>query len=51
MKHARPAALDALEPILAQVRTLDGMKEKKRVKPRGMQETLPAQAGTFRVVW
>jgi hypothetical protein len=30
MKHAGPAALDALEPILAQLRTLDGLKEKNR---------------------
>ncbi|HXN87260.1 MAG TPA: hypothetical protein VN867_14395 [Candidatus Binataceae bacterium] len=30
MKHAGPAALDALEPILAQLRTLRGLKEKKR---------------------
>lgn len=30
MKHASPAALDALEPLLAQIRTLDGLKEKSR---------------------
>ena len=30
MKHAGPPALDALEPILAQLRTLSGLKEKNR---------------------
>lgn len=30
MKHAGPAALDALDPILAHLRSLDGLKEKKR---------------------
>jgi hypothetical protein len=30
MKHAGPAALDALEPVLAQLRALDGLKEKSR---------------------
>ena len=30
MKHAGPAALDALEPILEQLRTLSGLKEKNR---------------------
>ena len=30
MKHAGPAALDALEPLLARVRTLPGLKEKAR---------------------
>ncbi len=30
MKHAGPAALDALEPLLAQIRALPGLKEKAR---------------------
>ena len=30
MKHAGPDALDQLEPILKQIRQLDGLKEKKR---------------------
>jgi hypothetical protein len=30
MKHARASALDALEPVLAELRKLDGLKEKKR---------------------
>jgi len=30
VKHAGPAALDALEPLLARVRTLPGLKEKAR---------------------
>jgi len=30
MKHAGGDALDALEPVLAQLRTLDGLKEKSR---------------------
>ena len=30
MKHAGADALDALEPVLAQLRTLDGLKEKSR---------------------
>ena len=30
MKHAGAAALDALEPVLAQLRALDGLKEKSR---------------------
>jgi hypothetical protein len=30
MKHAGPEALDALEPILARVRALPGLVEKKR---------------------
>ena len=30
MKHAGPAALDSLEPIIAEVRKLEGLKEKKR---------------------
>ena len=30
MKHAGPAALDALEPILERLRTLSGLKEKSR---------------------
>ncbi|MFD1190603.1 hypothetical protein [Phenylobacterium conjunctum] len=30
MKHAGPAALDALEPLLARLRTLPGLKEKSR---------------------
>ena len=28
MKHATSAALDQLEPLLAQIRALDGLKEK-----------------------
>jgi hypothetical protein len=30
MKHAGPEALDQLEPILDEIRRLDGLKEKKR---------------------
>ena len=30
MKHAGASALDALEPVLAQLRTLEGLKEKNR---------------------
>ena len=30
MKHAGPAALDQLEPLLARVRALPGLKEKGR---------------------
>jgi hypothetical protein len=30
MKHAGAAALDALEPVLAQLRAIDGLKEKSR---------------------
>ena len=30
MKHAGPEALDQLEPILEEIRRLDGLKEKKR---------------------
>ncbi len=30
MKHAGAAALDALEPVLKQLRVLAGLKEKKR---------------------
>ena len=30
MKHAGPAALDALEPLLERVRALPGLKEKAR---------------------
>lgn len=30
MKHASPAALDALEPLLAELRTLAGLVEKSR---------------------
>jgi hypothetical protein len=30
MKHATPAALDALEPLLAELRTLPGLAEKSR---------------------
>jgi hypothetical protein len=30
MKHAGPAALDVLEPLLARLRTLPGLKEKSR---------------------
>jgi hypothetical protein len=30
MKHAGPKALDRLEPLLAQLRALDGFKEKSR---------------------
>jgi hypothetical protein len=28
MKHAGPAALEAMEPLLAQLRTIDGLTEK-----------------------
>jgi len=30
VKHAGPAALDSLEPIIAEIRKLEGLKEKKR---------------------
>jgi hypothetical protein len=30
MKHATPAALDRLEPLLRELRKLDGVKEKSR---------------------
>lgn len=30
MKHAGPAALDQLEPLLNELRALDGLKEKAR---------------------
>src|SRR5208282_1000070 len=30
MKHAGPQALDQLEPILAEIRRLEGLREKKR---------------------
>ncbi len=30
MKHAGPDALDALEPVLKQLRAIDGLKEKNR---------------------
>jgi hypothetical protein len=30
MKHAGAAARDALEPVLAQLRTIEGLKEKSR---------------------
>ena len=30
MKHAGPVALDNLEPIIAEIRKLEGLKEKKR---------------------
>lgn len=30
MKHAGSDALDALEPVLAQLRSIEGLKEKKR---------------------
>ncbi len=30
MKHATPATLDELEPLLAQIRRLEGLKEKAR---------------------
>jgi hypothetical protein len=30
MRHARPDDLDKLEPLLAKLRRLDGMKEKSR---------------------
>ena len=30
MKHAGATALDALEPVLAQLRAIDGLKEKSR---------------------
>jgi hypothetical protein len=30
MKHAGPEALDQLEPILLEIRRLDGLREKKR---------------------
>jgi hypothetical protein len=30
MKHAGPGALEQLEPVLAKLRTLDGLRERKR---------------------
>jgi hypothetical protein len=30
MKHATPVALDALEPLLERIRSLGGLREKKR---------------------
>ena len=30
MKHATPTALDALEPLLAELRACEGLREKKR---------------------
>jgi hypothetical protein len=30
MKHARPEALDQLEPVLAELRKLEGLRERKR---------------------
>jgi hypothetical protein len=30
MRHARPAALDQLEPLLARLRAIGGLKEKSR---------------------
>ena len=30
MRHARPAALDQLEPLLARLRAIEGLKEKSR---------------------
>jgi hypothetical protein len=30
MKHAGPPALDQLEPVLAKLRKLDGLRERKR---------------------
>jgi hypothetical protein len=30
MKHAGPDALDQLEPVLEEIRKLDGLREKKR---------------------
>ena len=30
MKHAGPEALDQLEPVLAKLRRLDGLRERKR---------------------
>jgi hypothetical protein len=30
MKHAGPEALDELEPVLAELRKLDGLRERKR---------------------
>ena len=30
MKHAGPAALDGLDPLLGEIRTREGLKEKRR---------------------
>jgi hypothetical protein len=30
MRHARPAALDQLEPLLSRLRAIEGLKEKSR---------------------
>ena len=30
MRHARPAALDQLEPLLARLRQIDGLRERAR---------------------
>ena len=51
MKHAGPAALDALEPLLARVRALPGLKEKARgtfyVKSRAFLHFHEDPAGLF----
>ena len=51
MKHATAQALDALEPLLAELRILGGMKEKKRgvfyVKSRAFLHFHKDPAGLF----
>lgn len=51
MKHAGPAALDALEPLLARVRALPGLKEKTRgafyLKSRAFLHFHEDSAGLF----
>tara|TARA_B100000676_G_scaffold227685_1_gene225657 strand:+ start:5796 stop:6059 length:264 start_codon:yes stop_codon:yes gene_type:complete len=51
LKHATVQALDALEPLLAELRTLGGMKEKKRgvfyVKSRAFLHFHEDPAGLF----
>ena len=51
MKHAGPAALDTLEPLLARVRALPGLKEKARgtfyVKSRAFLHFHEDPAGLF----
>ncbi|HEY0435204.1 MAG TPA: hypothetical protein VGC92_01090 [Phenylobacterium sp.] len=51
MRHARDAELDRIEDLLAQVRTLPGLKEKKRgvfyLKSKGFLHFHEDPAGMF----
>ena len=51
MKHAGAAALDKLEPLLAQIRALPGLREKKRgifyLKGRSLLHFHEDPAGLF----